>query len=96
MATNLQFTVKILDRNSQDLDTLVNRHGVTVVQSPPDILLEILRGWDRVADRVAKENPFFARVLNSQKQFAQRVVPYRRRAHPDYALAADHYWPRSG
>lgn len=96
MATNLQFTVKILDRNSQDLSTLATQHGVTIVESPRDVLLEVLKGWDQVADQVAKENPFFAKVLNSQKQWAQRVVPYRRRAHPDYALAADHYWRRSG
>jgi TRAP-type mannitol/chloroaromatic compound transport system substrate-binding protein len=96
MATAMQFQVKILDRNSQDLDTLVNRHGVTVVQSPPEILVEILSAWDRVSERAARQNPFFAKVLESQRQFAARTVPYRRRAHPDYALAADHYWGRRG
>jgi TRAP-type mannitol/chloroaromatic compound transport system substrate-binding protein len=94
MATAMQFQVKILDRNSQDLDTLVARHGVQVIDAPRDILTEILRAWDRVADRTAQQNPFFARVLDSQKSWAQRVVPYRRRGHPDYSLAADYYWGR--
>jgi TRAP-type mannitol/chloroaromatic compound transport system substrate-binding protein len=92
MATTLQYNAKILDRNSQDLSTLQTRHGVTVVESPRDVLLETLKGWDRVSQRVAQENPFFAKVLNSQKQWAERVVPFRRRAHPEYNLAAQHYF----
>ena len=94
MASALDFNSRMLDRNSQDLDTLRTKHGVTIVDSPRDILLEILKGWDRVSQRVAQENPFFAKVLNSQKQWAERVVPFRRRAHPDYALAAEHYFGR--
>ena len=92
MATTLSYNAKILDRNSQDLNTLQTKHGVNVVESPRDILLEILKGWDKVSQRVAQENPFFAKVLNSQKQWAERVVPFRRRAHPEYNLAAQHYF----
>jgi hypothetical protein len=35
--------------------------------------------------------PFFAKVLESQKAWAQRVVPYRRCCHPPYEFAADYY-----
>jgi TRAP-type mannitol/chloroaromatic compound transport system substrate-binding protein len=94
MATALQFIVKILDRNSQDLETLTTKHGVQVHESPPDVLMEILKAWDRIAERTAQQNAFFKKVYDSQRQWAQRVVPYRRRAHPDYALAADYYWKR--
>mgnify|MGYP003492543360 CR=1 FL=1 len=52
----------------------------------------ILKAWDKVAQRKAKENPYFARVLESQRTWAQRVVPYRRCCHPPYDLAADYYW----
>jgi TRAP-type mannitol/chloroaromatic compound transport system substrate-binding protein len=92
MAEALHYTVKMLDRNSQDLLTLVTKHGVTVVETPKEVLDEILKAWDRVAERKAKENPFFAKVLESQKAWAQRVVPYRRCCHPPYELAADYYW----
>jgi hypothetical protein len=30
-------------------------------------------------------------VLESQKAWAQRVVPYRRCCHPPYEFAADYY-----
>jgi TRAP-type mannitol/chloroaromatic compound transport system substrate-binding protein len=92
MAEALHYTVKMLDRNSQDLVTLVSKHGVTVVETPREVFHEILKAWDRVAERKAKENPFFAKVLESQKAWAQRVVPYRRCCHPPYEFAADYYW----
>ena len=92
MAEALHYTLKMLDRNSEDLVTLVSKHGVTVVETPKEVMDEILRAWDKVAERKAKENPFFAKVLESQKSWAQRVVPYRRCCHPPYDLAADYYW----
>jgi TRAP-type mannitol/chloroaromatic compound transport system substrate-binding protein len=92
MAESLHYTSKMLDRNSQDIEALVTKHGVTIVETPKEIFLEILKAWDRVADRKAKENPYFAKVLESQRTWAKRVVPYRRCCHPAYELAADYYW----
>ena len=92
MAEALHFTIKMLDRNSQDLAKLVNEYGVTVVQTPRDILQEVLTGWDKVADEFSKKNAFFAKVLESQRNWAKRVVPYRSVAHPPYDLAAEYYW----
>ncbi len=92
MAEALHFTIRMLDRNSQDLAKLVNEHGVTVVQTPRDILQEVLTGWDKVADEFSKKNAFFAKVLESQRKWAKQVVPYRRVAHPPYDLAAEYYW----
>ena len=40
----------------------------------------------------SKKNAFFAKVLESQKSWAKRVVPYRSVAHPPYDLAAEYYW----
>jgi TRAP-type mannitol/chloroaromatic compound transport system substrate-binding protein len=92
MAESLHYTAKMLDRNSQDLETLVTKHGVTVVETPKEIMVEILKAWDKVADRKSKENPFFAKILESQRVWAKRVVAYRRCCHPPYELAADYYW----
>lgn len=92
MATGFAFDLSMLDKNSEDLMTLINKHGVTVVQTPRDIMIETLKAWDKVAERQAKKNPFFAKVLESQRNWAKKVVPYRRVAHPPYDLAADFYW----
>ncbi|MBW2209059.1 MAG: TRAP transporter substrate-binding protein [Deltaproteobacteria bacterium] len=92
MATGFSFDISMLDKNSEDLKTLIDKHGVTVVQTPREIMLETLKAWDKVAERQAKKNPFFAKVLESQRKWAKKVVPYRRVAHPPYDLAADFYW----
>jgi TRAP-type mannitol/chloroaromatic compound transport system substrate-binding protein len=91
-AETMNYTVRMLDRNATDLLTLVEQHGVTVVETPKDIMVEILKAWDQVAEKNANENPFFKKVYDSQKDWARRVVPYRRVGHPDYNLAADYYW----
>jgi TRAP-type mannitol/chloroaromatic compound transport system substrate-binding protein len=92
MANTLHFDVKMIDQNSKDMQTLVAKHGVTLHETPRDILQEVLNAWDKVAEKYTKENPFFKKVYDSQKAWAERVVPYRRVAHPPYELAADHYW----
>lgn len=92
MAEALHFTLKMLNQNSKDLDTLITKHGVKVVETPREILTEVLKAWDKVAEKYVKENPFFAKVYESQKKWAQQVVPYRRIGHPPYDLAADYYW----
>ena len=45
-----------------------------------------------MADEFSKKNAFFAKVLESQRSWAKRVVPYRSVAHPPYDLAAEYYW----
>ena len=92
MAETMHFTIKMLDQNSKDLTTLITKHKVTVVETPRAIMLEVLKAWDKVMDNYAKANPFFAKVLQSQKKWAERIVPYRRIGHPPYDLAADYYW----
>jgi len=92
MAETIHFTVKMLDQNSKDLNTLVTKHGVKVIETPREIMLDVLKAWDKVAEKYTKDNPFFARVFESQKKWAERIVPYRRIGHPPYDLAADYYW----
>ncbi len=87
-----QFVKMILDQNAKDLLTLVNTHGVTVVQTNPAILKEVLDAWAKVQEQKMSENAFFKKVIESQKAWAQRIVPFRRVAHPDYNFAADYYW----
>jgi TRAP-type mannitol/chloroaromatic compound transport system substrate-binding protein len=94
-AETIAFTLKMLNQNSLDLQTLVEKKGVKVIETPRDIMMEVLQAWDKVAEKYTKENPFFAKVYASQKKWAERVVPYRRVGHPPYDLAADYYWGKS-
>lgn len=92
MAETLSSGQKQLQQNRQALEDLVNKHGVTVVETPDEINREILKAWDKVAERKSKENPFFAKVLASQKAWAMRAVTYREIGQPPAGLSDAYYW----
>ena len=91
-ATQGYFDCFMIDQNSKDMMTLITKHGVKVMETPREILMEVLKAWDKVAEKYVKENATFAKIYASQKAWAERVVPYRRIAHPPYDLSADYYW----
>jgi hypothetical protein len=74
------------------MQTLITKHNVKIMETPREILMEVLKAWDKVAEKYVKENATFAKIYASQKTWAERVVPYRRIAHPPYELSADYYW----
>jgi len=61
------------DRYSKDLEEIKKR-GVNVIRTPESILQAQLAAWDKVM--AANTDPFFQKVLASQKAWAKRTVPY--------------------
>ena len=51
-----------------------------------------LDAWDKVVERIAKSDPFFAKVIESQKKYAKEVMNYLNLNQPDYKLAYKHYF----
>jgi len=92
MAETYHSTLKQMKQNSIDLETLVKKHGVTVERVPEEINREILKAWDRLAEKKSKESPFFAKMLASQKAWAERMVSYRKVTEPPYDMAIQYYW----
>ncbi|MBM4340311.1 MAG: TRAP transporter substrate-binding protein [Deltaproteobacteria bacterium] len=92
LAETLHFSLKHMDQNVKDLETMVTKHGVSVVETSKEMIMEMLKAWDRLAERKSKESPFFGKVLASQKTWANRMVPFRQVSHPPYDMIADHYW----
>ena len=82
--------------NADALKTLREKHGVQILLTPPDILREFLRAWDKLAAEEAKKNPFFKKVHDSQKAYASLVVPYKRFYFPPYDFIANQYWDEKG
>lgn len=87
--------VTLVEKNVRDLEELRTKYNVKLVETPPEVITAILEAWDRVAARYVEKDPFFAEVYKSQKEFASRMVPYRRSFYVPYELAADYYWPRN-
>jgi TRAP-type mannitol/chloroaromatic compound transport system substrate-binding protein len=51
-----------------------------------------LDAWDIVIKRLSAEDPFFAKVIKSQKAYAKEVMNYLNLNQPDYKLAYKHYF----
>jgi TRAP-type mannitol/chloroaromatic compound transport system substrate-binding protein len=60
-------------RYADDLAEIRNR-GVQILKTPDSLLEAQLAAWDRVI--AAQSDPFFKKVIESQKAWARRTVPY--------------------
>jgi TRAP-type mannitol/chloroaromatic compound transport system substrate-binding protein len=80
-----------MDNYSNDLQWLTTEAGVTLTRTDPSILKAQLDAWDKVMPGLM-EDPFFAKVVESQKAWAKRVVYYDLFNSADYRLAYEHYF----
>ena len=95
MAESADFTWKFMDRNSKDLGEMKSKQNVQVIKTPNTVLEAQLNAWDAVVEEKAKGNPFFVKVLESQRQWAARVVPLRQEIMVDNEPAYQHYFKAS-
>ena len=79
-------------RYADDLISLQKDHGVNVYKTPDSVMAEQLKAWDIVVNRIAQEDPFFAKVVESQKMYAKKVMNYLHLNSPNYELAYKHYF----
>ena len=86
-AANSDNYFKALVRYSADLAKLMNEHKVNVYQTSDEILAQQLKGWDKVIGDFNKKDPFFKKVVDSQKSYAKRVMKYLLMNQPNYKLA---------
>ncbi len=82
---------KAMDRYSKDLDAL-KAAGVNVVPTPKAVLEAQLAAWDKVVERMSAADPFFAKVVDSQKAWVKRVVGLQFDMEVDQKLAFDHFF----
>lgn len=80
-------------QNADAIKELQEKHGVQIRKTPEDILIEFLKTWDKIAARESEKDPFFRKVLESQRKYASIVVPAKRFMFPPYDFVANYYWP---
>jgi TRAP-type mannitol/chloroaromatic compound transport system substrate-binding protein len=80
------------DRYSSDLLWLRDSAGVKIYRTPNSVMKAELDAWDKILPGLEKD-PFFKKVVASQKAFAHRVAYYELLNSCDYKLAFDHYFP---
>jgi TRAP-type mannitol/chloroaromatic compound transport system substrate-binding protein len=83
-----------VDLDSKAVEELQKKHGVQVRRTPDDVLKAQVAAIDKVYETEAQKNPFFARVLKSQREFAARAVPHAQRIRPPIEVVVAHYWKK--
>ena len=79
-------------RYANDLNTLRDEQGVNVYRTPDSVMAAQLDAWDIVVARMSEQDEFFAKVIESQKAYAEKVLGYLNLNQPDYKLAYGHYF----
>jgi len=79
-------------RYADDLVKLKDKYGVNVYRTPDSVMVDQLKAWDIVVDRISAKDPFFAKVVSSQKTYSKKVMDYLLLNQPDYGLAYKHHF----
>ncbi|HSD53856.1 MAG TPA: TRAP transporter substrate-binding protein [Burkholderiales bacterium] len=74
----------------QDLQVLINKHKVKVIRTPQSVFQEQLKAWDVLTERLSKEDPFFAKVVESQRKWAKDVCFYWFLNDAEYKMGYEH------
>ena len=91
-ATLFRWWVAWQKQNANAYKEMVEKHGVTVHRTPDDILHTFLKTYDKILAEKVAADPFTKRVVDSQREYAGLLVPYRRSTWPSYEFASDYYW----
>ncbi len=94
LAEITRMTAHSVELESRAVEELEKKHGVQIRRTPPEVIRAQLEAIDKVYEAEAQKNPFFARVLRSQREFAQRAVPHAQRIRPPIEMVVQHYWSK--
>ncbi len=83
-----------VDQDAKAAEDLVTKHGVQILRTPDDVLRAELEGIDKAFEAEAQKNPFFARVLAAQREYARKTVPHAQKMSPPMEIAVRHYWQK--
>ncbi len=79
-----------MDNYSRDLQELQDKYKVNVVRTPREVMQEQLKAWDVLTKKLSDEDPFFKKVVDSQRAWAKRVVYYAALNEADFKMGYEH------
>ena len=77
---------------ADDLVKLKNKLGVNVYRTPDGVMQDQLKAWDVIVKKFNASDPFFKKVVESQKVYAKKVMAYLLLNSPDYGMAYRHHF----
>jgi TRAP-type mannitol/chloroaromatic compound transport system substrate-binding protein len=90
-----EMTWHIMDAYSKAYVDLRDNKKVNFIKTPDSVLKAQLEAWDKVIQQKGAENPFFTKVLDSQKEYMKRVVGYQIRFEVSPQLAYEHFFGKA-
>jgi TRAP-type mannitol/chloroaromatic compound transport system substrate-binding protein len=91
-AASADMSWKAIQRNSQDYIELKTKDKVNFYKTPDSVLKAQLDAWDKVIAAKSADNPLFAKILESQKSFAQRAGQWQNDYMVDFKMAWNRYF----
>jgi TRAP-type mannitol/chloroaromatic compound transport system substrate-binding protein len=91
-AASADMSWKAIHRYSQDYIEMREKQGVRFFKTPDDVLRAQMGAWSTVVNEKRKENPFFAKVLDSQMAWARRTVTWSMDTVVDPRIAYNHWF----
>ena len=91
-AANSQMYWRTMEEYSKAYEDLRDNHGVNFITTPTDVLELQLDAWDKIIADKGPENPFFMKVIESQKAYLGRVLGYQNKFVVGRQQAYDHFF----
>jgi TRAP-type mannitol/chloroaromatic compound transport system substrate-binding protein len=91
-AAGTTVTYAAKDDYSRDLQILQNEMGVNVQRTSQEILGAQIAAWDELITEL-EQDELNKRIMDSQREWVERVTYYEIMNAPDYQLAYEHYFP---
>ena len=88
-AASAEMSWKAIDRNSKDYDEM-KKQGIKFYKTPDSVLKAQLEAWDKIIEAKGKENALFQKVIDSQRAYAQRTIPWQNDYMVDFKMAYNH------
>lgn len=86
---------KAMRRYPDDLETMRTEQGVKTYITPDEVLQAQLKAWDVVIERESTADPFFRRVIESQRAYCEKTVAFHIENNAPKEPAYRHFFGRS-
>ena len=88
-AASADMSWKAIDRNSTDY-LAMKKQGIKFYKTPDSVLKAQLVAWDEIIAAKSKENALFKKVIDSQRAYAERTIPWQNDYMVDFKMAYNH------
>jgi TRAP-type mannitol/chloroaromatic compound transport system substrate-binding protein len=79
-----------MDNYSKDLEELVSKDKVDVQRTPKSVFDAQIKAWDVITKKLSAEDPFFKKVVDSQRAWSKRVAKYMFLNEADFQVGYEH------